>query len=65
MKQLLQELAAGPKDDEEWTAKFALLKQNIEHQVEEEEGEMFKKAREVLSKEDIEALGDRCSKRSD
>jgi hemerythrin superfamily protein len=59
VKQLLSELEAQPKDTEEWTAKFTVLKENIEHHVEEEEGEMFKKARQVLSAEEIEALGDR------
>ena len=59
VKQLLSELEAAPKDTEEWTAKFTVLKENIEHHVEEEEGEMFKKARTVLSEDEIEALGDR------
>ena len=59
VKQLLGELEAEPKDTEEWTAKFTVLKENIEHHVEEEEGEMFKKAQRVLSKEEIEALGER------
>ena len=59
VKQLLAELEAEPKDTEEWTAKFTVLKENIEHHVEEEEGEMFKKAREALSEDEIEALGDR------
>jgi iron-sulfur cluster repair protein YtfE (RIC family) len=59
VKQLLSELEADPKDTEEWTAKFTVLKENIEHHVEEEEGEMFKKARKVLSEEEIETLGDR------
>ena len=36
-----------------------MLKENIEHHVEEEEGEMFKKARKVLSEEEIEELGTR------
>jgi len=57
VKQLLAELETEPKDTEEWTAKFTVLKENIEHHVEEEEGEMFKKARQVLSEEEIEALG--------
>jgi hypothetical protein len=35
------------KDDEIWTAKFTVLKENIEHHVEEEEGEMFTKARKA------------------
>ncbi len=59
VKQLLGELEAEPKDSEEWTAKFTVLKENIEHHVEEEEGEMFKKARQALSEEEIEELGER------
>ena len=45
-----------------WTAKFTVLKENIEHHVEEEEDEMFKKARKVLSEEEIETLGARMEK---
>jgi iron-sulfur cluster repair protein YtfE (RIC family) len=59
VKQLLSELEQGGKDTEEWTAKFKVLKENVEHHVEEEEGELFPKARQALSKEDIEALGER------
>ena len=58
VKQLLAELEAEPKDTEEWTAKFTVLKENIEHHVEEEEGEMFTKARKALSNEEIESLGE-------
>jgi len=57
VKQLLAELEAEPKDTEEWTAKFMVLKENVEHHVEEEEGELFKKARQALSEEEIETLG--------
>ncbi|HEV7376271.1 MAG TPA: hemerythrin domain-containing protein [Pyrinomonadaceae bacterium] len=59
VKTLLTELEALPKDDETWEAKLTVLKENVEHHVEEEEGEMFKKARKVLSSEQIEALGTR------
>ena len=59
VKQLLNELASMPKDSEEWTAKFTVLKENIEHHVEEEEGEMFPKARKVLGESDAETLGER------
>ncbi|MDX6613887.1 MAG: hypothetical protein QOD75_3073 [Blastocatellia bacterium] len=58
VKQLLAELEAEPKDTEEWTAKFTVLKENTEHHVEEEEGELFKKARLALTEEEIESLGD-------
>ena len=59
VKQLLAELESQPKDTEEWTAKFTVLKENVEHHVEEEEGEMFTKARKALSEDEIETLGDR------
>ena len=57
VKQLLAELEAEPKNTEEWKAKFTVLKENIEHHVEEEEGEMFKNARKVLSTEESAELG--------
>ncbi len=59
VKQLLAELDEMPKDDETWGAKLKVLKENVEHHVEEEEGEMFPSAREVLSPEQIEELGTR------
>jgi len=59
VKTLLKELEAMPVDSEQWTAKLTVLKENVEHHVEEEEGEMFKKARKALPKEKIEALGAR------
>ena len=59
VKQLLGELESMDKGDEQWTARFTVLKENIEHHVEEEEGEMFKKARKVLSEEEAEDLGAR------
>ena len=59
VKRLLAELEALPKDNEMWGAKLTVLKENVEHHVEEEEGEMFKDARKVLSSEQLEELGTR------
>ncbi|HEX8651703.1 MAG TPA: hemerythrin domain-containing protein [Pyrinomonadaceae bacterium] len=59
VKRLLAELEAMPVGDERWGAKLKVLKENVEHHVEEEEGEMFKGARKVLSEEQIEELGAR------
>ena len=59
VKQLLGELESMAKDSEEWTAKFTVLKENVEHHVEEEEGEMFPKAKKVLGDSDAETLGTR------
>ncbi|HEX8457557.1 MAG TPA: hemerythrin domain-containing protein [Pyrinomonadaceae bacterium] len=57
VKRLLGELDAMEVGSEIWTAKLKVLKENVEHHVEEEEGEMFKGAREVLSREQLEELG--------
>ena len=59
IKTLLKELEGMSVGSEQWTAKLKVLKENVEHHVGEEEGEMFKGAREVLSKEQIEDLGTR------
>jgi hemerythrin superfamily protein len=59
VKQLLTELEKMDKGEEQWTARFTVLKENVEHHVEEEEGEMFPKARKALSEEQAEELGER------
>ena len=59
VKEFLAELDSMATDDEIWTAKMTVLKENIEHHVEEEEGEMFSKARKALTEEEIESLGTR------
>ena len=56
---LIHELHALSPDDERWGAKFKVFKENIEHHIEEEEGEMFRIARSVLSSAEREALGER------
>lgn len=57
IKMLLKELESMPVDTEQWAAKIKVLKENVEHHVEEEEGEMFQKARQVLSEDEINQLG--------
>jgi hypothetical protein len=57
VKVLLRELDAMGVTSETWTAKLKVLKENVEHHVEEEEEDMFKSAREVLSQEQLEELG--------
>lgn len=59
IKTLLKELEGMPVDTEQWAAKCKVLQENVEHHVEEEEGEMFPKAREVLSEDEINQLGAR------
>ena len=58
VKTLLSELESEAKGTEEWAAKLKVLKENVEHHVEEEEGELFKLARTILSKEDADAVAE-------
>lgn len=57
IKVLLKELDSMPVGTEQWTAKLKVLKENVEHHVEEEEGEMFPKSKDVLEPQQIDQLG--------
>jgi iron-sulfur cluster repair protein YtfE (RIC family) len=57
VKDLLAELAQGGPINDEWDAKLTVLKENVEHHVEEEEGDLFSKARKALSEEEIDRIG--------
>jgi hemerythrin-like domain-containing protein len=41
------------------------MAENIEHHIEEEEGEMFKAARQVFDKDELEELGQRMASRKE
>ena len=60
---LMRELSSLPYDHETWGAKAKVMQENIEHHIEEEEGEMFKKARQVFDEAELEELGDRMARR--
>jgi len=57
--EIMGELETLPVTDETWGAKFKVMKENIEHHIEEEEGEMFKTARQVFEADELERLGAR------
>jgi len=59
---ILTELHGVAVDDERWGAKFKVLKENIEHHIKEEEGPMFRTARGVMSREDLQGLGARMAR---
>jgi hypothetical protein len=60
---LMAELEGLDVTDETWGAKALVMKENIEHHIEEEEGEMFKQAREVFDVQELEELGTRMEAR--
>ena len=60
---LMGELEDLPVDDETWGPKAKVMKENIEHHIEEEEGEMFKQARRVFDDAELDDLGRRMEER--
>jgi hemerythrin superfamily protein len=62
---IMAELEQTPVDDETWAAKLTVMKENLEHHIEEEEGEMFKQARQVMDEGELEALGERMAARKE
>jgi Hemerythrin HHE cation binding domain len=62
---LMGELEGLAVDDESWGAKAVVMKENVEHHMEEEEGEMFKAARSVFDKAELDDLGTRMEARKE
>jgi hemerythrin superfamily protein len=63
IKALVAALESISPDDESYDAKVKVLKEDVEHHVEEEEGEMFPDARKFLGKEGLEELGEQIAER--
>jgi len=59
---LLDELLDVPPDTDLWKAKVKVLKENVEHHMDEEEDELFKGARAVLDREELKRLGERMER---
>jgi hypothetical protein len=59
---LIEELKAMEPEHEQYEAKFKVLTENVEHHIEEEEGEMFPAVREKMGKE-LEMLGQKMETR--
>jgi hemerythrin superfamily protein len=60
---LMGELEDLDVTDPTWGAKATVMKENIEHHIAEEEGDMFQKTRQVFDKDELDELGQRMSER--
>lgn len=60
---VMAELEGLDVSDETWGAKATVMKENVEHHIEEEEGPMFKAVRQSFSAEELEELGARMEQR--
>ena len=59
VKDLLSKLDTAGSVSDEWEAQLKVLRENVEHHVDEEENELFDKANDVLTGEEAERLGER------
>jgi hemerythrin-like domain-containing protein len=62
---VMAEIEAVPFDDERWGAKFTVMKENLEHHIEEEEGEMFRQAEQVFEQAELDQLGEKMAARKE
>lgn len=62
VKWTLTELEKMKPEDERYDAKFKVLMESVRHHVEEEQDELFPKARRLLGKDMLEELGERMEK---
>lgn len=60
---VLPDLLRTEVDSEKFSGRAKVLKELFEHHADEEEKEMFKRARALMGKEALEALGDQLARR--
>jgi hemerythrin-like domain-containing protein len=65
VNRLMSDLEELPVDDETWGPKAKVMIENVEHHIEEEEGDMFAKARQVLDRQELIDLGEAMAKRKE
>ena len=56
---LIKKLKKVPPSDEDFIAKFDVLHEAVEHHIKDEEGKIHKLAREVLERDERDALGNK------
>ncbi|MGP1395701.1 MAG: hemerythrin domain-containing protein [Inquilinaceae bacterium] len=60
---LLEELDSMPVDNPQWLTKLGVLQELVTHHMEEEEGEIFEEAREVLDDAIAKRMGEAMDER--
>lgn len=65
VKTLVAELQEMSASDEQYDAKVKVLKDLVDHHVEEEEGQMMPKAKKLLSSEELQELGAQVESRKE
>jgi hemerythrin superfamily protein len=65
IKRVLADLLELEAGDETFDAKLEVLKEEVEHHVEEEESDLFPKVRTLIDQEQLEAIGQEMSDEQD
>lgn len=60
---VLPDLINTQPDSEQFSGRAKVLKELIEHHIQEEEKEMFKQAKQLLDKNELQELGERMAER--
>ena len=60
---VMPDLMKTKPDSEKFGGRAKVLKELVEHHADEEEDEMFKEAKKLMSKEELEELGERMEER--
>jgi hemerythrin superfamily protein len=55
--EIIEDLDDVKPDDERWAAKFTVMKENVEHHIEDEEEKLFPKAEKLLGGKKLGELG--------
>ncbi len=59
---ILEELQKAEPKEENWKPKLTVLRENLEHHIEEEENELFPKTKKVLNQETLNEMGQEMQK---
>jgi hemerythrin-like domain-containing protein len=65
VSRLMGELDGMDATDERFGPKAKVMAENIEHHIEEEEGEMFEQARQIFEAVELDELGERMARRKE
>lgn len=62
---VVPDLISTPVESEKFSGRAKVLKELVEHHIKEEEGEMFKRARKLMDKQQLETLGEQLHERKE
>jgi len=57
VKELISKIRSSSPSDESYKAMLQVMSEQVDHHVEEEEGEMFEQARQLLEPQTLQSLG--------